>query len=363
MKKFLVLILGAILLFSGCDSKKNNTHEEEKEAIKIGMLLPLTGNGALYGKYVKDGALLAISEINTTAFQVIIEDTKTTAKDGIFSINKLILKDNIAIVAGPMSSSVANTVGKVCQEKKVVMITTGSAPSISNLGDYIYRIYPSDSYDGSFLAEQIMNQKLSKSVVIYLNNDFGVGMVGVFEKTYKKQGGTIVDTISFAPNQQDFSVIVSKLKEYDLDNIFIVATQKEYINIINKMENLNMLNIPIFAPVNIEDKIVKEAISQVMISNVQYSKPIFDLEKNPTDIQNNFKSLWGIENKEKANIFNAYGYDLIHLINNILIDTKDKNYKATLDKYNKINGATGTYRFDENGDVVRNFSLLKLKDL
>jgi branched-chain amino acid transport system substrate-binding protein len=363
MRKLLLLVFGILLFFSGCENKNSTTKSTQSEKINVGVLLPLTGNGALYGKYVKDGALLAISELNSTRYNVTIEDTKTTSKDGISSANKLILKDNVPIIIGPMSSSVANSVGKICQSKKVIMITTASAPSISTLGNYIYRIYPSDSYDGSFLAQQIIKQNLLKSIVIYLNNDFGAGMVKVFEETYKKEGGRIIDKFAFEPNQQDFTILVSKIKEKKIDNLFIIATQKEYISIINNMENINIKDIPIFTPVNIEDKVVTNAISSAMLNKIQYSKPVFDLDNNSTAIQNSFKKLWSKVYKEKPNIFNAYGYDSIKLIDKMITETKDNQYKATLDSFNELHGATGTYKFDKNGDVIRNFSLLKLKDL
>ncbi len=365
MKKLLVLFLGTVLFFSACDRKheKDNQSIYNAEKVNIGLLLPLTGNGALYGQYVKEGALLAVSELSSSRFNLIIEDTRTTAKDGISSVNKLILKDKAPIIAGPMSSTVAKSVAKICQDKKVVIITTASAPEIASLGNYIYRIYPSDSFDGSFLAHEIVKQSLSKSVVIYLNNDFGEGMVKVFEKVYKGVGAKVVAKFPFSPNQKDFSTLVSRLKGYEFDNFFIVATQKEYINIINKMENLNYTYVPIFAPVNIEDKTVVDAISSKMLNNIQYSKPNFDLDHNLTKVQNRFKDLWSKSFKEKANIFNAYGYDMVHLTNKLIKETKDGNYKATLDNYNALGGATGNYRFDESGDVVRSFSLLKLKDL
>ena len=360
MKKLLILVLGILLFFSGCENK--NSIKIKKE-INVGMLLPLTGNGALYGKYVREGALLAIKELNITKYNLIIEDTKTTVKDGLQAINKLILKDNVPIVLGPMSSSVANTVGKVCQSKKVLMITTASSPSISNLGTYVYRIYPSDSYDGHFLAKEIIKKKLLNSVVIYLNNDFGIGLSKVFEKKYNQKNGKIVNSFSFEANQQDFSILVNKLKKENFDNLVIIATQKEYISILNKMKSINIKNISIFAPVNIEDKVVANAIPSDLLELIEYSKPIFDLDNNMTAIQNNFKKIWFQTYKKEPNMFNAYGYDLIKLAHQIIINTKNDNYKEVLDSFTQFNGATGMYKFDANGDVIRKFTLLKLKDL
>lgn len=362
MKKLLILFFSIVLFFNGC-TKKEDSSKNYFQKINVGMLLPLTGNGALYGKYVREGALLAISELNSSKFTLIIEDTKTTAKDGINSINKLITKNNTPIILGPMSSTVALAVGPIAQKNHRLMITTASSPSISNIGNYSYRIYPSDSYDGKFLAKQTIKQNFKNSLIISLNNDFGIGMVNVFTKEYIKLGGKIVKNISFSPNQKDFTVIISKIKQYSFDNFFIVATQKDYINIINKLENLNILDKPIFAPVNIEDKIVYKNISKEMLNNIQYSKPIFDLNKNLTKLQKKFKNLWFINHKDEPNIFNAYGYDLIHLANKIINDTKYKNYKETLDSYTKLQGVTGNYSFDKNGDVVRKFTLLKLKNL
>ncbi len=206
MKMLFILFFGIILFFNGCEKKDSSQKKIQK--IKIGMLLPLTGNGALYGQYVKNGALLAISEINSSKFVLTIEDTKTTAKGGISSANKLILKDNVPIILGPMSSTVALVVGPLCQKNNRLMITTASAPEVSNIGNYSYRIYPSDSFDGQFLAQEIIKQNLNSSLIISLQNDFGIGMVDVFKKEYIKLGGKIVENISFSPNQKDFSGIL-----------------------------------------------------------------------------------------------------------------------------------------------------------
>jgi len=353
----ILFLFSLILFFTGCERKNNNQ-------TNVGILLPLTGNGALYGEYVLEGIELVTKNSNLENINIIIEDSKTTAKDGIFSINKLIKKDNIDILIGPMSSSVALSVGPIADKNNILMITTGSAPKISDLGKNIFRIYPSDSYDGKFLAKKIIENKLYNNILLYLNNDFGAGISKVFAKEYKGLNGKTVDKFAFEANQIDFSQIVTKISKLDFDNLLIVATQKEYVNILNKLTTFNIENKKIFAPVNIEDSVVKNNISANMLDNIYYSKPNFDLSKNDlTPLQTKFKKEFTDRYNKTPNIFNAYGYDLINLVIKIANDSKNENFTQTLKSYKNLNGATGSYSFDNNGDVEREFNLLKLKNL
>lgn len=86
----LIVTLSFAIIFSGCVKK------EEKE-IKIGAILPLTGDAALYGKSIKKGIDLAVDQINSkggikgSKVSVIFEDSKAVPADGVAAFQNLLI--------------------------------------------------------------------------------------------------------------------------------------------------------------------------------------------------------------------------------------------------------------------------------
>jgi ABC-type branched-subunit amino acid transport system substrate-binding protein len=85
---------------------------EKKEPIKIGVVLPLSGGLELFGQQGIQGAEMAVAEINAAGgvlggrpFELIIEDNKTDPKTAVEKVNKLIMKDKVHAVLGPITSA------------------------------------------------------------------------------------------------------------------------------------------------------------------------------------------------------------------------------------------------------------------
>ena len=147
--------------------------KKEPEVIKIGAILPLTGDASIYGSALKEGLDLALEEINTKGgiigkkVVVIYEDSQADPKVAVSAINKLINIDKVKIILGEMFSSVTLAIAPIAQKSQVVLISpTVSAEAVPNVGDYIFSIYPSDAYDGKFLANFVYNEIEKKNAAI-----------------------------------------------------------------------------------------------------------------------------------------------------------------------------------------------------
>lgn len=150
MKKLLILLVVSLcsLGFFSC---------QEDDTIKIGVILPLTGPASEIGNNILDGITIASEYYDSTSskkIKLIVEDSKLDAKQAISSANKLVTIDKVDAIIGLASSTEALAVAPICEKNKVVMISsTASTPLLSDAGDYIFRIYPSDVYDSKVLAD------------------------------------------------------------------------------------------------------------------------------------------------------------------------------------------------------------------
>ena len=117
------LFLVFALLISGCIKK-------EPETYKVGAILPLSGSGANYGKWEKQGVDLAVDEINQAGgingkkIEIIFEDSKSLPKDGVSAMNKLSSVDKVPVAIAGISSVVL-ACAPVADQYKVVLLNSG----------------------------------------------------------------------------------------------------------------------------------------------------------------------------------------------------------------------------------------------
>ena len=136
-------LAGVMAVAAGCGSNKDAGNANNNEA-KIALLTTTTGGAAAYGESIKAGAELAVSEINADANNVkinlLVEDTKGDKNEAINAMNKVISKDKVVGVIGPMLSGEMMAAGPVANKSKVVALgTSTTAEGITDIGDYIFR--------------------------------------------------------------------------------------------------------------------------------------------------------------------------------------------------------------------------------
>jgi len=139
---------------------------------------PLTGDAAVYGEWDTQGIELAVEEINANGgvngmqIKVIHEDDQLDPKTAASALNKLITVDKVPAVIGADASSVTLAIAPIAEKNHVVLITPESAAiSISNAGDYIFRVFPSNAAEGTKLVELASNLNITNGAILYINND------------------------------------------------------------------------------------------------------------------------------------------------------------------------------------------------
>ena len=115
-----VLIVIAIFTIQG---------NKQEDIIKIGAILPLSGDAATYGKALQKGMELAVIEINSESkvldqsIVIVYEESGADAKTAVSAINKLINADKVPLIIGDMFSSTTLAIAPIAQKNKVVLLT------------------------------------------------------------------------------------------------------------------------------------------------------------------------------------------------------------------------------------------------
>ena len=150
-----VVILAIVSLFVF-----TTTHTKKQDTVEVGAILPLTGDNAVYGKALQRGMELALTEISERwshsgkLLQIHYEDSKAKPQSGVSAMKKLVEVNKVPIVIGGMFSSVSLAIAPIAQRERVIQLSpTSSSVDLTTSGPWFFRIYPSDTYDGIFLAD------------------------------------------------------------------------------------------------------------------------------------------------------------------------------------------------------------------
>lgn len=201
-------------------------------AVKVGIVLPLTGAEAKFGEIEKQSFEMAVEEINKKGgikgekLELIIEDDTGRPEVGRSVVEKLINKDKVVMVGGGYSSSVTYAVAGVAQQNQIpFLVNTGSADNITTSGwDYIFRLNPPVSeYAGaieSLLTEVIKPQT---AVILHENSLFGTSGAKSFEATCQKLGYKVLLKQGYEAGGIDFKPVLVRVKQLNPDIVYMVS--------------------------------------------------------------------------------------------------------------------------------------------
>jgi len=201
-------------------------------AVKVGVVLPLTGAEAKFGEIEKRSFDMALEEINAQGgikgepLELIVEDDTGRPDVGRSVVEKLITKDKVVMVGGGYSSSVTYAVAGVCQQNKMpFLVNTGAADNITSSGwDYIFRLNPPVSeYAGaieSMLTEVIKPKTIA---ILHENTLFGTSGAKSFDETCKKLGYKVLLKEGYEAGGIDFKPILVKVRQLNPDILYMVS--------------------------------------------------------------------------------------------------------------------------------------------
>ncbi|MDD5193240.1 MAG: penicillin-binding protein activator [Candidatus Nanoarchaeia archaeon] len=355
--KQIIIILIALLVIANAVffiPKLTGNVTSEKEAIKLGVTIPLTGDLANFGAGEKDAIEIAVDEINSNGgingrkIELIIEDTKCDAKEGVSAANKLINVDKVPVIVGEICSGPTLAMAPLAEQSKTILFATAaSSPKITNAGDYVFRDYLSDAYQGRVGADYTYDELgKRKAGILFMQIDYGIGVKDAFIKRFKELGGEIVSEESFQQNAKDLRTQLAKIKQSDPDVVYFVGYNQEAIIFLQQFENLG-INAQIVSTETFDDPSILQKVGTAgegAIYTAQYS-PLSE------DFKAAMKSKTG---SDQVLIGSPNVYDAIKIIADAMKKCENPEdttcIKDNLYKVKDYPGVSGTISFDSNGD-------------
>ena len=241
-KKFMCMFMAAAMTLSmaACGSKSDDTNPDantntdgtdsaEVQTFKLGSSGPLTGDAAIYGMAVVQGAELAVNEINASDSKIKFEFQKQDDEaDGEKAANayNTMMDNGMQVLVGPTTTGASIAVADVCYNDRTFMLTPSASSTDVTAGkDNVFQVCFTDPNQGVGAADYMAeNYAGAKVAVIYRNDDaYSQGIRDTFVKEAADKGAfeVVYEGTFTADTASDFSVQLTAAQTAGADLVFL----------------------------------------------------------------------------------------------------------------------------------------------
>jgi branched-chain amino acid transport system substrate-binding protein len=359
MKRIIFIAL-TIILIIGCGQNKRKSDE-----IKIGVLIPLTGESAFWGNNIKDGIDLATEKINNGGgilgkkITLYYEDSKGESRTAVNAVNKLIKVNRVGFIIGDVISSNILAIAPIVNRHRIPLIGFGESSEITYAGDYIFRNWNSASTDAK-ITGKFASKNSSKIVMLSRNDAFGISAAQLFENEINNSCEILLH-LEFDVNNKNFNTIITRFKGMDYDGIYFAGFHKEALDFLKQYIQQGGKIVNIYGVSSWEEESLLNFIIGNYKGNVFYGYPK-PPDSNLLSVRK-FNEAFLNKYNRKPQILNDNGFDAVYMFKYAIENASTTNgemVREQLINIREFNGAMGIFSMDENGDVDKPFGLKKI---
>ena len=251
LTKFLVLALSCMMVFAmtacgGGSSDSGSDESTSENVLHLGGVGPLTGPAALYGNAVKNGAELAVKEINEANPDGVqlawdMQDDEHDAEKSVNAYNKLV-DDGMQVLVGTVTTAPCTAVAAEAYANRTFALTpSASGPAVTEGNDNVFQLCFSDPNQGIASADYITTNYPEATIgVIYNNADnYSTGIYDKFKSEIEAKGKEIAATEAFADDANaDFTAQLNSMKNAGVDLIFLPIYYTPASNIMTQADKM-----------------------------------------------------------------------------------------------------------------------------
>ena len=386
MKKFLAMMLALVMALSlvACgeqgDSQKGDDSASGDKVVKIGVFEPTSGQNGGGGKKEILGIEYAHSlkptvTINGEEYsvQLVYADNASDQAKAPTAAQTLI-SQGVSVVIGTYGSACAIAAGPLFESAKIPAIGTSCTnPQVTAGNDYYFRVGYIDPFQGAVMANFAFNEKGSSNcaLIIESGDDYSAGFGNYFRQEMERLGGKAT-VLEFQKGETDFSTIMASVKSEGYDGIFAPVSIETAAMIISQARDAG-ITCPIMAGDTWDDISIAQRTGS-KATDIYFSA-FFDAADTTNEAGKAFVdgfTKWVAEDATRvennggvSDVISSVtpcGYDAYMAAVGAIEAAQStdgatiRDALATLEISGLI---TGDLKFDENGDAIKNYAVIK----
>lgn len=356
MKKRNVILFAILIGIVFYTIYKCNQYSKESEVVKIGVVLPLSGNTAIIGEPKKRAFDIAIEQYNSKKkhLEIIYEDSQGSSTNGTSAFNKLLLDKSINCFYIDLTP-IVNACVPIVNSKKVITFAGSAEPEVTDLSNYLFRLFAGGDQEIRMMVDYLHQQSIQRVFVLHTNELYGTNAYKYFQKMFAEIGGTIVGKDEYPMNNGDFKAQLAKIKKAKADKIILLGYGNEYPTLLRQSLEYDIMPSNYICNLGGSNKSVIELPAN-LTEGMAFIGPRFSylLGQDSLDTKmNNFVKIYKQKYHENPDFRAAYAYDMVQIYMDVFGDGGKSNTQIINDlkSIKNYKGVSGTISFKENGDT------------
>lgn len=360
--RHLAAVAWLALALAGCGKKKDDN------TIVVGHFASMTGAEATFGISTDNAIKIAIEERNakggvkgkTIVLKTIDDASKTS--EAATAVTRLINDHGAVAILGEVASGRSLAGGPIAQNNKVPMISPSSTnPSVTDVGDYIFRVCFLDDFQGWVGAKFAKDDLKAERVAILYDQaqSYSSGLADYFAKAYEQMGGKIVVRQAFNGANPEISSQLQAIKGADAQVIYLPVYYGPAATIIRKARESG-ITIPFLGGDGWDsEELAKNAGDAI---NNTYFTNHYAAEEPRPEVKNfvdKYKAKYG---GAVPDGLAALGYDAALVLFDAMERAKSlsgPDLRDAIAQTKNFTGVTGTFSIDEKRNAQKSAVVIK----
>ena len=336
------------------------------EPLKIGMVAPLTGPVAESGHYEIQGAKLAAEEVNKTGgvlgrpIELIIEDDQTTNPGSVLAFSKLAGNNDIPAFIGPIHSTKVHAMAPDIQRVGKPVMIGGVDPQLTHMGNpWLFRCRPNEIYSSRMIADHgVSTLGKKKWAIVHSTDANGTSGMKNLVEGLKRMGVEPVLIQGYTNNSQDLTPVALAVKQSGADVMGTYMTFETDLAIFARQLRQLGVNIAWVGSPSAASNTALKLAGPALYG----CYAVCDFAADSSPAAKEFAVKYEAAYKSVPDNFGAWTYDAVHVLALAIDNAKSldpQKIREAILSMKGYQGAEGTYNFDQNGDGLHGYNIVK----
>src|SRR4051812_3310149 len=196
-----------------------------QSAVKIGMVMPMTGPLAAAGQQVLAGARLYVRQHGETVagkrIELIVRDDASSGETGKRLIQELVVNDKVDIIGGSLTADLMPSAALLTEAQKPTVIMISSTTAVVEKSPFFVRTSCTLAQSSGILADWAVKKGLGKAVTLVTEFAPGLEAEESFSNNYRAHGGQVTEAIRVPLRNPDFAPFLQRVKEAAPQALFV----------------------------------------------------------------------------------------------------------------------------------------------
>jgi branched-chain amino acid transport system substrate-binding protein len=340
--------------------------------VSIGAFLSISGKNPKFLE-LRDGALLAIQEINASGGLAQKQNTKLALKllddhgttDGAKeAVEQLVKQEKVVALIGEAISTLSLAAAESAQHYRIPMVTPSATdPGVTKKGPYIFRACFIDPFQGKALASFAKNSLQAKTAAIMVDTskNYSVGLAAAFKEAFVGLGGKVSLQETYITNDANFTAQLQRIKQTQPDLLFLPGYFSDVATIAKQAKQQGLTADLLGGDGWDSPELL--SLASGALEGAYFSTHYTAQDQSP--VVQKFVAAFQQKYKVSPSAQAALGYDTVMLLADAMnraATLKPSDIRAALAATKQVEGVTGQISFDAQRNASKNVAILKINN-